>query len=292
MVSEQLAPMLVPALQLSATRLALLLSYAYADYFLPVWVDAEQFRRMCRVEDVDLAESVVALVMDEPAGLALLARRGARGWISGVGVLPVYRRHGIARHMVRTLQQRAPSLGLERLTLEVLVQNAPGLSLYRELGFRARRKLLVLTLEEPTLGPAPLPEDIVFLAPDKLLTHSERFHKVRPSWQRERLSLARRTALHGLARYDESGKMEGYLLYEEQPRHQAIYDLGVVVDHPQRTAVAQNLLLALHRLRPGVGGHFVNLPATEGLLDAFLHLGYRIWHKQYEMVWEAEETIS
>jgi hypothetical protein len=94
--------------------------------------------------------------------------------------------------------------------------------------------------------------------------------------------------LRGLGLY-EGGQLSGYLLYEEQPRHQAIYDLGIALDHPRRIGAAKRLLLAVHRLRPGVGGYFVNLPAPSGLLDAFLQVGYRIWQQQYEMVWEVKE---
>ncbi len=289
MVSRLPVPILVSAAQYSDARLALLLSQVYVDYFLPVWMEADKFRQMCETEDVDLAESVLALIMEEPVGLALLSRRGTRGWISGVGVLPLYRRHGIARDMVRAIQQRAPALHLETLSLEVLTQNVPGLALYRKLGFREHRKLLVLLLEESIFTPRPLPEDVTWVAPESLIAKHDLFHRVTPSWQREKVSLVERLdTLRGLGLY-EGGQLSGYLLYEEQPRHQAIYDLGIVADHPRRIGAAKRLLLAVHRLRPGVGGYFVNLPAPSGLLDAFLQVGYRIWQQQYEMVWEVEE---
>jgi hypothetical protein len=55
---------------------------------------------------------------------------------------------------------------------------------------------------------------------------------------------------------------------------------------------ARRLLMAVHCLRPGVGGYFVNLPAETELLDAFLQVGYRIWQRQREMVWQVQEATG
>lgn len=279
-------PTFTSATQFSKARLALLLSQVYVDYFLPVWMDAGRFSQMCDLEDVDLPHSIIALIMEEPVGLALLSRRGARGWISGVGVLPLYRRQGIARRMIQAMQKQAYDLRLETLTLEVLAQNEAGLALYQQLGFHKRRDLSVLTLEAPTFHPGPLPDDLSFSAPEALLAYFDAFRNRPPSWQREQVSLAKRLGrLQGLA-LRENGRLIGYLLYEEQQKHQAIYDLAVDLEYAHRTSAARRLLLAVHRLRPGVGGYFVNLPPETGLLDAFLQVGYRVWQQQREMQWK------
>ncbi len=292
MESQFPQPLLIAAAQFSEERLALLLSQVYVDYFLPVWMGAERFRQMCDLEDVDLTRSVVALIMDEPVGLALLSLRDARGWISGVGVLPLYRRAGIARQMVETLQAQARDLDLERVLLEVLVQNQAGLELYRQLGFRKQRDLLVLTLEASNFHQTALPEGVERVEPELLLAHASAFRRAPPSWQREEVSIARRLSrLRGLA-LRECGHLIGYLLYEEQERHQAIYDLAIDPAHGERIQAAQRLLTAVHRLRPGVGGYFVNLPVQTGLLDAFLNVGYRIWQQQREMVWNGQEATA
>ena len=78
------------------TRLARLINQTFADYFLTVWLDEHQFERMCYEEDVDLAKSVVAMVNDVPVGISLFSSPGQQGWISGVGVLPLWRRRGVA----------------------------------------------------------------------------------------------------------------------------------------------------------------------------------------------------
>ena len=280
---------LIPAEQLEVEQLAFLVSRAYADYFFHVWLDKTRFDNMCREEDVDLAHSVVALVDEEPVGLGLLSQRGERGWISGVGVLPLFRRQGVARQMLRWLQEQARALAIRALTLEVLSQNHAGMALYRYLGFVWQRDLLILTLESNISPAAPLPVEISPLAPVALLEHYAAFHDVPSPWQRQFETLLKRVdALQGLG-YEEGGRLQGYLLYEEQQHHQAVFDLAVLPGYPRRLAVAQNLLSAMRRLRPRVGGYVINLPVEDALLAAFMRQHYRIWQRQSELVWTVKK---
>ncbi len=70
---------------------------AYADYFIPLHVDADQLGRMDVIYDVDPDASVVAESHGRLVGMALLSRRGHRGWVSAVGTVPAARRQGVAR---------------------------------------------------------------------------------------------------------------------------------------------------------------------------------------------------
>ncbi len=277
---------LTPATQLSSQSLATLVNQVYADYFLPVWMDALQFERICRDEGIDLAHSVVAFADDEPVGLALLSWRERRGWVSGVGVLPLLRRRGIARQLLIYLQNQAQLLGLTSLTLEVLVQNRAGVALYQDLGFVWQRDLLVLTLESRLFDPAPLPASVTQAAPALMLDrYYATFHDVPSPWQREPATLrGRLDLLRGLAFYEDS-RCVGYVLYQEQRHHQAIFDLAVLPEYPQRLEVARTLLRAVHGTRHAAGGYAVNIPAEDVLLAAFMRLRYRIWQRLNEMVW-------
>ena len=279
---------LIPASEFSAERLAVLINHVYVDYFLPIWLDAEEFITMCRVEDIDLSQSVVALVDEEAAGVALCARRGKRGWVSGVGVLPVHRRQKIANRMLHYLQGRARKLQLETLTLEVLAQNKAGLALYQQLGFKRQRVLLVLTLPELLEPVISAPPKISCLNTQQLLSYYDEWHEIPSAWQRARRTLSQRgSALEGLC-YRESGEVVGYLLYQTQSRHQAIYDLAVDPAHDQRIEVGRQLLKAVHRLRPDLGCYLVNLPVDDPLMPAFEQEDYRIWQRQYEMTWQVD----
>lgn len=283
---------LVPAAELPSEKLAFLINQAYADYMIPVWIEQEQFVRQCIEEDIDLNISVVALASSEPIGLALLSKRDNRGWISGVGVLPQWRRRGIARQMMRHLQATAQTLGLQTLTLEVLTQNRVALNLYHELGFNHRRELTVIMLEAGSTAYAPLPEPIKVTLPAVLVEHYALFHDVALPWQRELPTLNHRLPfMAGLGLWDNH-QLIGYLLYQTQRRYQLIYDLALSPAYPARLEAARLLLRALHQLRPDLGGYLINLPTDDPLFPVFTQLGYRTWQRQYEMTWECQPPAA
>ncbi len=283
---------LVPATTLSYDRLTLLINQAYINYYLPIWIDAAQFARMCAIEDIDLRQSVVAISDDTPVAIALLAVRGDAGWLSGVGVLAPWRRRGIARRIVEHIQVMVKAEALRTLRLEVLAQNAGGLALYQQLDFCWERDLLVLTLEPGTFDPLPLPSGIAPASPGVILASYTAFHDTRMPWQRQLAScLHRQDDLRGLALW-EASRMVGYVLYQLQQGNHVVADLAVDPEYPQRLQAARMLLTAMHSARPDMGGSTVNLPTDDPLLPAFTGLRYRIWQRQHELVWEvgAEEA--
>ena len=256
------------------------------NYYLPVWIDAAQFARMCIVEDIDLRKSVVALNDDTPVGIALLSLREDVGWVSGVGVLASWRRQGIARRLVEHLQATAQAEALRTLRLEVLAQNEGGLALYQQLNFRWERDLLVLTLEPGTFEPLPLPHGVAPASPGVILALYTAFHDTRMPWQRQLASfLHRQDELRGLALW-EASRMIGYMLYQLQQGNHVVADLAVDPEHLHRLQGARTLLTAMHTARPDMGGSTINLPTDDPLLPAFTGLHYRIWQRQHELVWE------
>ncbi|MBN1921797.1 MAG: GNAT family N-acetyltransferase [Anaerolineae bacterium] len=280
---------LVPASHFSLMQLASLVSRAYADYYYHVSVTEAQLAQICREEDVELSESVVALYQDEPVGLALLSLRADRGWISAVGVLPEFRRQGAARALILYLQRRARSLQLHSVTLEVLAQNRPGLALYAQLGFVHSRELLLMILEPNSfaLETAPL-TSIVATPPNTLLTHFEACHSVPASWQRDLPTLRHRLShLAGLG-YWEQGVLLGYVLYQPQRTYQIIHDLGVTHHAAHPWVIAQHLLQAVHQQRPAAGGYVINVVAEDPLVSAYRAVHYRTIHRQYELLWKPD----
>ncbi len=283
---------LVAAAQLSLENLTFVLNHAYADYYLPIWLDAAQFQQMCEAEDVDLQASAVAMDGDAPVGIALLARRGDRGWVSGVGVRPGWRRQGIARQLLRQVQARARQLGLRVLRLEVLLQNVAGAALYQQLGFSYERDLFVLTQQASHREIVTPPPAIRRAAPAALLARYAAFHTFKAPWQRELASLRHRAPeLHGLG-YWEQGRLVGYVLYKSLPKHQSIYDVAAAPKHPQRLEIARELLLAAQSFRIRAGGYVINLPAEDPLLPAFKEVSYRVWLHQHELTWQVASGDS
>lgn len=278
----------IPAAALLPDDLVTLINQAYADYYVPVSMTAQRLAEMCREEAIDLQRSVVTLTGHTPIGLAFLSVRGDQGWISGVGVRPEWRRQGLAQQMIRNIQAEAREGGLQTLWLEVLTQNTAGAALYPRLGFEWVRDLLVMASEAQPLAAGAYPPQVTYTSPGALLEYYAAFHDIRAPWQRSRPSLAIcRDTLHGLG-YWEDRRLVGYVLYQMGENDYTLYDLAVAPAHPQRVAVAQSLLLALHAARPDLGSYIINVPADDPLAPAFFNLKYRVWHRQHEMRWQVK----
>ncbi|MGY4876905.1 GNAT family N-acetyltransferase [Vreelandella aquamarina] len=72
----------------------------------------------------------------ELAGYAVLNIGPFDAELEAIGVLPGWRRYGIARRLLQTLMDTAIEVGCERLLLEVRATNQPAISLYQENGFQ------------------------------------------------------------------------------------------------------------------------------------------------------------
>jgi len=288
-----------PATAFSHRRLSELLNQAYADYYAPVTFDAYQFSMMCEDMDVDLARSVVAVAAgeaigwptDTPIGMALVSVRGLEGWVSGVGVLPEWRRRGVARTILQRILAGALEAQFDLVRLEVLTQNNGGIRLYRSLGFEIERDLLVLRLPDGATPPARhYVADIRSISPHKVLRYHSLFHDVDPSWQRALGSLQKRaTWLQARALYYDE-HLAGYVLYQMRTDVIHLLDLAIAPGLSDRPAAARTLLRSLHAAQPDLGGYIVNVPAEDPLSEAFAGVGYRIQQRQHEMVWRGDPT--
>src|SRR5690242_16858432 len=92
---------LVPASRFDDVALASLFSRAYADYFVPLTLDAAALRTMIASCDLDLGASRVALRAGEPVGFAMLGLRERSAWVGGMAVVPDARRAGVGRALMR-----------------------------------------------------------------------------------------------------------------------------------------------------------------------------------------------
>jgi len=265
--------------------LAALLNQAYVDYPVPTRLSPQAFARMVESTDIDLTHSVVALAGGTPVGLAFLSRRGQEGWISGVGVVPHWRRHGLGRAMIVRLQDDARQWGLRRVRLEVLAQNRAAQALYETQGFAFTREFLVLQRDPRVDEPWPALPPTVHVDPSWPLEALWDFRRILPSWQRDRPTLRRHlVTLSGLA-YLERGVPRGYVLYQTQPYAVVVMDLAVDPEYGDRERIALTLLRTVHRLSPHHVGYVINVPAEDPLAQAFFEVGYHVWQRQHEMVW-------
>jgi ribosomal protein S18 acetylase RimI-like enzyme len=132
-----------------------LVNHAYAGYpgpFSPE--DALSYAEFCRVQNIDLARSVLAADAEStPIGFGLLGIRQERGWCGEFGVVPAWRRQGVGCALLDRLLAEARDAGLHDVRLEVASANTPAQALYQQAGFRVARILHNYAASPATLPP-------------------------------------------------------------------------------------------------------------------------------------------
>jgi GNAT superfamily N-acetyltransferase len=123
-----------------------LFTAAYEGYVVPMRIDEASLAWMEEKFDFDLDASRIAYRDGEPAGLANLAVRGRDAWIGGVGVVASARRAGLGEALMRAVHEEARTRGVERVWLEVIVENTGAFSLYEKLGYELVQDVEVWTL--------------------------------------------------------------------------------------------------------------------------------------------------
>ncbi len=77
----------------------------------------------------------LAHIKDQPVGFVIALAVGAEAEILTLGVLPKFRRRGIAARMLASVAERLSGAGCRRLLLEVAEDNEAARALYGKLGF-------------------------------------------------------------------------------------------------------------------------------------------------------------
>ncbi len=282
-MSEVAGVQLMPASRVSAAQRVAVMNAAYSDYFVPTRVTQDQLELMDRCYDIVLLRSVVARTRWETVGMALLSLRDRRAWISGVGVVPSWRRRGVARSMVEWLIDQARAAGARQITLEVIAQNRAAWQLYHSLGFREVRELLCW--QRPgDADPLPIPfERLVQVPSQQLLDNFGAWHSQPPCWQRE-LSSLRKIAgpLRGY-RLDYQARPAGYCIVGGREDAVALVDVGI---NPEAGLLLPGRLLlqALAAVHLGSSLSITNVPADDQLNRILAALRFLVSLRQIEMV--------
>ena len=215
----------------------------------------------------------------------MLSHRGARGWISSVGVVPAWRRRGLARAMMQRLLASAHALRLDEVTLEVIDRNDAARGLYESLGFHTARELLSWR-RNADADALPAPDERLQMAhPDEMLTRYFGWHTEPPSWQRDVQTLRyleEGSVAVRLAAPTDPAQTVGYVLYSDLGDRLALLDVGMD-PHNGGVKVARAMLQALIVLNAGKALSISNVPVDDPLNRALAALGFTVSVRQYEM---------
>jgi ribosomal protein S18 acetylase RimI-like enzyme len=273
---------------LAPARVVEAFNRSFEGYFVPMTHTVDSLRALIEVNDVALAHSFVA--MDEqgrPGGVVMLAIRGSRGWIAGMGLAPEWRGRGQAALLMEAALADARALGLASVELEVLAQNTPARRLYTRLGFAEERSLAVFTgpLAEGA-AQSEEPPQIEEVTVERALADFAALHQTPPPWQRDCPSLAHMApSLRASALMEGNDSVRATLIHMPSGLGFSIMDFGSRAAAPEaRRDDALALIRALMAPTPGAAVRAINVAPGDPLGDALLVLGCPTPHTQWEML--------
>ena len=258
-----------PAAELDDEALAELFTAAYEGYLVPFSVDVPALRSLTEAYDLDRDASRIAVRGAERVGLANLGLRGPEAWIGGVGVVPTERRRGTGRALMDAVHEAARSRGVERVWLEVIVENTRAIALYARLGYRHVRELEVWTLPGDHGAPAATGE-VAEVAAEEAHAWIRARRTEREPWQRDDASLAKVAEPRGL-------RVDGAAAVARVTAGRV-----AVVQLAGEREPLRRLLAGARALGETVT--VLNLPAGDPAGAALAELGGRVDVRQHEMV--------
>jgi len=133
-----------PASKYPIPDLVQLLNLSFENYHNPIHFDISQFLNMLRKDSIDLAVSRVLLADGQPAGIALISRRGWASRLAAMGITKELRGKKAGSWFMKQLINEARIRKDRELVLEVIEQNEPAVKLYQKHGFDTVRRLISL----------------------------------------------------------------------------------------------------------------------------------------------------
>jgi ribosomal protein S18 acetylase RimI-like enzyme len=129
-----------------------LLNRGFADYVVPIELDAAELHHMIVEDGIDVSRSRVVHRDGQAVGIALIARRGWTIRLAAMALVPQARGAGVGSWLLDRTIDEAQERGERAMVLEVIEQNEPALQLYRKSGFRAVRRLVGYVATPPYEG--------------------------------------------------------------------------------------------------------------------------------------------
>jgi ribosomal protein S18 acetylase RimI-like enzyme len=160
---------------------------AFSDYQVDMRVSREEFEQRLVRDGVRLEISAGAFDESRMVGFYMNALGEWQGkwsaYDAGTGIIPAYRRQGIAEELFAFMVPRLKEASVEQYLLEVLTGNERAVALYRKLGFVDTRRLAVFRRSAPLSSGASGAEPKIRRVdePDWQLCKS--FWDADPSWQ-------------------------------------------------------------------------------------------------------------
>ena len=137
-----------PASDYPTLDLGQLMNLSFEEYIVPIHMDNSQFLNMLLKDNINLTSSRVLLIEDQPAGIALIARRGWTSRLAAMGIKKEFRGKKAGTWFMDELIKEARERKDREMVLEVIEQNESAVRLYQNYGFETVRRLIGLVHQD------------------------------------------------------------------------------------------------------------------------------------------------
>ena len=257
---------------------------AFSDYQVDMGITQQQFEERLLRDGVKLEISAGAFDENRMIAFCLNApgtwQGKATAYDAGTGVIPAYRRQGIAKELFAFMVPLLKEAGLNQYLLEVLTGNESAVALYRKLGFVEARLLAVFRKKEPVAA-LDEPDGVSIRRveqPSWALFKS--FWDGYPSWQNSIDAVERVADDRIIVATYVSGECVGYGVVFQPAA--SLMQLAVAPAH-RRQGIGSRILSALQReVSESLKVNNVD-EEMKGALRFFEANGYKMILEQYEM---------
>lgn len=267
----------------SENQVRIAFNTAFRTYFLPLQMDEMQFRNKLYTEDISLDLSVGAFHDGELVAFILQGLREVYGeqvlFNAGTGVIPAFRGRRLTCRLYAFMKSHFQQMRVDRLQLEVITENLPAISAYREAGFQTRRSLRAFKGSLPIQPAVIIPEEV---ATDTFEPDQD-FWNFRPSWQFDTPSVKKHGAVRTLVATKEK-LLTGYIQFN--PGTRRIFQLAVAPGS-RRQGIGSALLGQLRSFAEEWSVFNVD-PSDHETIAFFEHFGWENFLNQFEMVYFPE----
>lgn len=271
-----------PTSAYSYKELADIYNQTRTDYIVPMPMNARKMEEYVKSYDVDMNASIVVYDHEnELAGLGMLGIRGDRAWITRLGVIPERRGNSLGLFMMTTMLDAARRHPCRLAQLEVIRGNTPAYRLFRKIGFRDTRDLLVVRRPPGAIRfPNPEPNATLNYMDDAEIKTCLEQRSTGASWLDEGVSILHAGSLQGLRLTLDTGEV-GWIIYQC-----TTFQLSYLVLHTPSTVrdrMTLALLYHMHTRHPVQDTKYENIPALDLRWPVFQKLGYVEAFRRIEM---------
>ena len=257
---------------------------AFSDYQVEMRLSQQQFEQRLLRDGMKLEMSAGAFDGSRMVAFYINATGMWQGkqtaYDAGTGVIPAYRRQGIAQELFAFMAPQLKEAGMSQYLLEVLTGNESALPLYRKLGFVETRRLAVFRKKEPVVTMDGLEGVTIRRVEQPSWELFQSFWDGYPSWQSSIDSVERVAGDTVMVGAYVNGECVGYGVVFRPVS--SLMQLAVAPAFRRRGIGARILAALQHEVSETLKVNNVD-EAMEGTMKFFEAQGFTAVLQQYEM---------